>query len=115
MSDSARVEKKDHFVVKVEPALRKWESVLGAAVASQKVDEEAPLLVRNKTGTLVGKLEQSRNPTIHAELVAMIKEKGWQGIMGFFHAIYVPMAGERVKNMVEVQINPKIVLPVGTW
>ena len=114
MSDSARVQKKNHFVVKVEPALRKWESVSGA-VTSQKVDEEAPLLVRNKTGTLVGKLEQSRNPTIHAELVAMIKEKGWQGIMGFFHAIYVPMAGERVKNMVEVKINPKIVLPVGTW
>ena len=113
MSDSARVQKKDHFVVKVEPALRKWESVAGA-VTSQKVDEKAPLLVRNKTGTLVGKLEQSRNPTVHAELVAMIKEKGWQGIMGFFHAIYVPMAGERVKNMVEVKINPKIVLPVGT-
>ena len=114
MSDSARVQKKDHFVVKVEPALRKRESMIGA-VTSQKVDENAPLLVRNKTGTLVGKLEQSRNPTVHAELVAIIKEKGWQGIMGFFHAIYVPMAGERVKNMVEVKINPKIVLPVGTW
>ena len=49
-------------MVKVEPALRKWESVAGA-VTSHKVDEEAPLLVRNKTGTLVGKLEQSRNPT----------------------------------------------------
>ena len=115
MSDSARVEKKDHFVVKVEPALIKLGTVVGAAVALQEVDEEGPLFVRNKAGTLVGKLEQSRNPTIHAELVAMIKEKGWQGIMGFFHAIYVPMAGERVKNMVEVKINPKIVLPVGTW
>ena len=115
MSDSARVEKKDHFVVKVETALIKLGTVVGAAVALQEVDEEGPLFVRNKAGTLVGKLEQSRNPTIHAELVAMIKEKGWQGIMGFFHAIYVPMAGERVKNMVEVKINPKIVLPVGTW
>ena len=115
MSDSARVEKKDHFVVKVETALIKLGTVVGAAVALQEVDEEGPLFVRNKAGTLVGKLEQSRNPTIHAELVAMIKEKGWQGIMGFFHAIYVPMTGERVKNMVEVKINPKIVLPVGTW
>ena len=115
MSDSARVEKKDHFVVKVETALIKLGTVVGAAVALQEVDEEGPLFVRNKAGTLVGKLEQSRNPTIHAELVATIKEKGWQGIMGFFHAIYVPMAGERVKNMVEVKINPKIVLPVGTW
>ena len=102
-------------MVKVEPALRKWVGVSGNKVTSQTVDEKAPLLVRNKAGTLVGKLEQSRNPTIHAELVAMIKEKGWQGIMGFFHAIYVPMAGERVKNMVEVKINPKIVLPVNTW
>ena len=102
-------------MVKVEPALRKWVGVSGNKVTSQKVDEKAPLLVRNKAGTLVGKLEQSRNPTVHAELVAIIKEKGWQGIMGFFHAIYVPMAGERVKNMVEVKINPKIVLPVGTW
>ena len=102
-------------MVKVEPALRKWVGVSGNKVTSQKVDEKAPLLVRNKAGTLVGKLEQSRNPTIHAELVATIKEKGWQGIMGFFHAIYVPMPGERVKNMVEVKINPKIVLPVNTW
>ena len=98
-------------MVKVETALIKLGTVVGAAVALQEVDGEGPLFVRNKAGTLVGKLEQSRNPTIHAELVATIKEKGWQGIMGFFHAIYVPMAGERVKNMV----NPKIVLPVGTW
>ena len=102
-------------MVKVETALIKLGTVVGAAVALQEVDEEGPLFVRNKAGTLVGKLEQSRNPTIHAELVAIIKEKGWQGIMGFFHAIYVPMPGERVKNMVEVKINPKIVLPVGTW
>ena len=102
-------------MVKVETALIKLGTVVGAAVALQEVDGEGPLFVRNKAGTLVGKLEQSSNPTIHAELVAMIKEKGWQGIMGFFHAIYVPMAGERVKNMVEVKINPKIVLPVGTW
>ena len=85
-------------MVKVEPALRKWEGVLGKKVTSQKVDEKAPLLVRNKAGTLVGKLEQSRNPTIHAELVAMIKEKGWQGMLGFFHAIYEPMTGARVKT-----------------
>ena len=102
-------------MVKVEPALRKWVGVSGNKVTSQKVDEKAPLLVRNKAGTLVGKLEESRNPTIHAELVATIKENGWQGIMGSFHAIYEPMTGERVKNMVEVKINPKIVLPVGTW
>ena len=102
-------------MVKVETALIKLGTVVGAAVALQEVDEEGPLFVRNKAGTLVGKLEQSRNPIIHAELVATIKEKGWQGIMGSFHAIYEPMTGERVKNMVEVKINPKIVLPVGTW
>ena len=102
-------------MVKVEPALRKWVSVPGAVLTRQIVDEEAPLLVRNKTGTLVGKLEQSRNPTIHAELVAMIKEKGWQGMLGFFHAIYEPKTGARVKNIVEIKINPKIILPVNTW
>ena len=102
-------------MVKVETALIKLGTVVGAAVALQEVDEEGPLFVRNKAGTLVGKLEQSSNPTIHAELVATIKENGWQGIMGSFHAIYEPMTGERVKNMVEVKINPKIVLPVGTW
>ena len=98
MSDSARVEKKDHFVVKVETALIKLGTVVGAAVALQEVDGEGPLFVRNKAGTLVGKLEQSSNPTIHAELVAMIKEKGWQGMLGFFHAIYEPMTGARVKT-----------------
>ena len=111
MSDSARVQKKDHFVVKVEPALR---SVAGA-VTLQEVDENGPLFVRNKAGTLVGKLEQSSNLSVHAELVAMIKEKGWKGILGFFHAIYDPMTGARVKNTVEIKINPKIILPVNTW
>ena len=115
MSDSARVEKKDHFVVKVETALIKLGTVVGAAVALQEVDEEGPLFVRNKAGTLVGKLEQSRNPTVHAELVAMIKENGWQGMLGFFHAIYEPKTGARVKNIVEININPKIILPVNTW
>ena len=43
MSDSARVEKKDHFVVKVETALIKLGTVVGAAVALQEVDEEGPL------------------------------------------------------------------------
>ena len=84
-------------MVKVETALIKLGTVVGAAVALQEVDEEGPLFVRNKAGTLVGKLEQSSNPTIHAELVAMIKEKGWQGMLGFFHAIYEPMTGARVK------------------
>ena len=114
MSESSRVEKKDHFVVKVEAALRKEKSVAGA-VTHQKVDKKAPLFVRNKAGSLVGKLEPSSNPTIHAELVAMIKEKGWQGMLGFFHAIYDPMTGARVKNTVEIKINPKIILPVNTW
>ena len=114
MSDSARVQKKDHFVGKVEPALRKWGTVVGP-VTLQEVDEKGPLFVRNKAGTLVGKLEQSSNPTVHAELVAMIKEKGWKGMLGFFHAIYDPMTGARVKNTVEIKINPKMILPVNTW
>ena len=101
-------------MVKVEPALRKWGTVVGP-VTLQEVDENGPLFVRNKAGTLVGKLEQSSNLSVHAELVAMIKEKGWKGMLGFFHAIYDPMTGARVKNTVEIKINPKIILPVNTW
>ena len=113
MPASFRSEKKEHFVVKIQGSLAKDEEF-----KCQKLDENAPLLVRNKAGTLVGNLEKTENPSIHAELVAVLKEKGWKGIVGFFHAFYLPgpaPRGTMVENIVELNINPQKMLPVDSW
>ena len=113
MPASFRSEKKEHFVVKIQGSLAKDEKF-----KRQKLDEKAPLLVRNKAGTLVGNLEKTENPSIHAELVAVLKEKGWKGIVGFFHAFYLPgpaPRGTMMENIVELNINPKKILPVDSW
>ena len=113
MPASFRSEKKEHFVVKIQGSLAKDEKF-----KCQKLDEKAPLLVRNKAGTLVGNLEKTENPSIHAELVAVLKEKGWKGIVGFFHAFYLPgpaPRGTMMENIVELNINPKKILPVDSW
>ena len=113
MPASFRSEKKEHFVVKIQGSLATDEEV-----KFQKLDEEGPLLVRNKAGSLVGNLEQSENPSIHAELVAVLKEKGWKGIVGFFHAFYLPgpaPRGTMMENIVELNINPTKILPVDSW
>ena len=113
MPASFRSEKKEHFVVKIQGSLAKDEEL-----KCQKLDEKAPLLVRNKVGSLVGNLEKTENPSIHAELVAVLKEKGWKGIVGFFHAYYLPgpaPRGTRMENIVELNINPKNILPVNSW
>ena len=113
MPASFRSEKKEHFVVKIQGSLAKVEKF-----KRQKLDEKAPLLVRNKAGTLVGNLEKTENPSIHAELVAVLKEKGWKGIVGFFHAFYLPgpaPRGTMMENIVELNINPKKILPVDSW
>ena len=113
MPASFRREKKEHFVVKIQGSLAKDEKF-----KRQKLDEKAPLLVRNKAGTLVGNLEKTENPSIHAELVAVLKEKGWKGIVGFFHAFYLPgpaPRGTMVENIVELNINPQKMLPVDSW
>ena len=113
MPASFRSEKKEHFVVKIQGSLAKDEEF-----KCQKLDENAPLLVRNKAGSLVGNLEKTENPSIHAELVAVLKEKGWKGIVGFFHAFYLPgpaPRGTMVENIVELNINPKKMLPVDSW
>ena len=113
MPASFRSEKKEHFVVKIQGSLAKDEEF-----KCQKLDENAPLLVRNKAGSLVGSLEKTENPSIHAELVAVLKEKGWKGIVGFFHAFYLPgpaPRGTMMENIVELNINPKKILPVDSW
>lgn len=113
MPASFRSEKKEHFVVKIQGSLAKDEEF-----KCQKLDENAPLLVRNKAGSLVGNLEKTENPSIHAELVAVLKEKGWKGIVGFFHAFYLPgpaPRGTMMENIVELNINPKKILPVDSW
>ena len=113
MPASFRSEKKEHFVVKIQGSLAKDEEF-----KCQKLDENAPLLVRNKAGSLVGNLEKTENPSIHAELVAVLKEKGWKGIVGFFHAFYLPgpaPRGTMMENIVELNINPKKMLPVDSW
>ena len=113
MPASFRSEKKEHFVVKIQGSLAKDEEF-----KCQKLDENAPLLVRNKAGSLVGNLEKNENPSIHAELVAVLKEKGWKGIVGFFHAFYLPgpaPRGTMMENIVELNINPKKILPVDSW
>ena len=113
MPASFRSEKKEHFVVKIQGSLAKDEEF-----KCQKLDENAPLLVRNKAGSLVGNLEKTENPSIHAELVAVLKEKGWKGIVGFFHAFYLPgpaPRGTMVENIVELNINPQKMLPVDSW
>ena len=113
MPASFRSEKKEHFVVKIQGSLAKDEEF-----KCQKLDENAPLLVRNKAGSLVGNLEKTENTSIHAELVAVLKEKGWKGIVGFFHAYYLPEpapAGTMMENIVELNINPKKMLPVDSW
>ena len=113
MPASFRSEKKEHFVVKIQGSLAKDEEF-----KCQKMDENAPLLVRNKAGSLVGNLEKTENPSIHAELVAVLKEKGWKGIVGFFHAFYLPgpaPRGTMMENIVELNINPKKILPVDSW
>ena len=113
MPASFRSEKKEHFVVKIQGSFAKDEEI-----KFQKLDEEAPLLVRNKAGSLVGNLEKTENPSIHAELVAVLKEKGWKGIVGFFHSYYLPRPGPRgtmTENIVELNINPKKMLPMESW
>ena len=113
MPASFRSEKKEHFVVKIQGSLATDEEV-----KFQKLDEEGPLLVRNKAGSLVGNLEKTENPSIHAELVAVLKEKGWKGIVGFFHAYYLPRQGPRgtmTENVVELNVNPKKMLPMESW
>ena len=113
MPASFRSEKKEHFVVKIQGSLAKDEEF-----KCQKLDENAPLLVKNKAGSLVGNLEKNENPSIHAELVAVLKEKGWKGIVGFFHAFYLPgpaPRGTMMENIVELNINPKKILPVDSW
>ena len=113
MPASFRSEKKEHFVVKIQGSLATDEEV-----KFQKLDEEGPLLVRNKAGSLVGNLGKTENPSIHAELVAVLKEKGWKGIVGFFHAFYLPgqaPRGTMMENIVELNINPTKILPVDSW
>ena len=113
MPASFRSEIKEHFVVKIQGSLAKDEDL-----KFQKLDEEAPLLVRNKAGSLVGNLEKTENPSIHPELVAVLKEKGWKGIVGFFHAFYLPgqaPRGTMMENIVELNINPTKILPVDSW
>ena len=113
MPASFRSEKKEHFVVKIQGSLAKDEEL-----QYQKLDEEGPLLVRNKAGSLVGNLEKIENASIHAELVAVLKEKGWKGIVGFFHSYYLPRPGPRgtmTENIVELNINPKKMLPMESW
>ena len=116
MPASFRSEKREHFVVKIQGSLAKDEKF-----KCQKLDENAPLLVKNKAGSLVGNLEKTENPSIHAELVAVLKEKGWKGIVGFFHAFYLPgpaepcPRGTMTENLVELYINPKNVLPMNSW
>ena len=70
MPASFRSEKKEHFVVKIQGSLATDEEV-----KFQKLDEEGPLLVRNKAGSLVGNLGKTENPSIHAELVAVLKAR----------------------------------------
>ena len=115
MPASFRSEKKEHFVVKIQGSLVKDKEIRRHR---QKLDKKAPLLVKNKAGSLVGNLEKTENPSIHAELVAVLKEKGWKGIVGFFHAFYLPgpaPRGTMMENIVELNINPKKILPVDSW
>ena len=108
---------KDHYIVRIQPTMVK---------EKQTIDESAPIFVMNEDKTIYGELKLRDNPCMHPELIKIIKEKGWKGLLGFFNVICSPDENnngtkgrgsskqEQGKNMT-ILINSKQILPIRAW
>ena len=92
---------KSHFVVKVQIPMEQMlrEPGYGKTIS-----------VYNKDRSFQIGLDKENNDHVYDELYKAIAEKGWHGLIGFFHAIYDPSArGKKFK------INSTRMLPQEPW
>ena len=80
---------KSHFVVKVQIPMEQMMFEPGY---------RKPLGVYNKDRSFHIALDKENNDHVYDELYKTVADKGWHGLIGFFHAIYDPSAkGKKFK------------------
>ena len=78
--------------------------------------KDGHLLVYNKDYSICGNLHREGQEKNYDMLVMAINEKGYNGLKGFFHAIFNPEEfGQENVRYLKVKINPLKMLPLDTW
>ena len=96
---------KGHFVVKVQ-------TTIGDSIGRD------PLLIYNRDNSLCGKMHQEEQQKVFDMLVKRIWEGGYNGLKGYFYAIYSETensADRKTKAKVIININPVRILPLENW
>jgi len=102
--------KKSHFVIKVQ--VSRW---LDGGIPIEGIPEVVN--VENEDKLLYGEVIDYLSPSVNEELISKIKKEGANGTKGYFYAI-LPKDGKTRKgnkNVIEVKINTKEMLPVENW
>lgn len=110
---------KKHFVVKVQVALGQLKGTLESPIGPDGAG--LPLFVYNRDRSLCGYLHREGAEEEYDMLLSSIKEKGFNGMKGFFYAIYSGEGKSDCKgkkqslNTVAVKMNTVQMLPVEKW
>ena len=76
------------------------------------------MVIYDKDRSFTFRLKKEFNQAVHPRLEKMIREKGVDGVKGYFHAIKVPSANAKKENskmLVKMEINIENILPREAW
>jgi len=112
------VPSKKHFVVKVQIALGELKGTLESPIGPD--GSGYPMFVYNRDRSLCGYLYREGAEEVYDMLFKNIKEEGFQGVKGFYYAIYTggdkkDCSGMKMKPTVEIKINSAKMLPLEKW